>query len=228
MQGQRLLTYGGERALAAEARPEPGEEDDEDDTETVGDASLLDADARCWAPVTLAGARARKTEPSCVVSCGARCWAPVTLAGARARKTEPSCVVSCGARCWAPVTLAGARAGKTEPSCVVSCGACCWAPVALAGARARTTEPACVDQLWGSLLLAQPVTLAGARKLSRALLCDRVCGWDVSGTGAECRACLLQPPCSLTCCHLRRRPCRPSVPKAIADTAALLKHILMI
>ena len=80
MQGQRLLTYGGERAVAPQARPEGGD-DDEDDTETVGDASLLDADARCWAPVTLAGTRARGTEHSSLFNCEARCWAPVTLAG---------------------------------------------------------------------------------------------------------------------------------------------------
>ena len=63
-QGQRLLAYGGERALPAGAArgtggdaDADGDEDEEDDTETVGDAALLDAGAQLWVPLALAGAR---------------------------------------------------------------------------------------------------------------------------------------------------------------------------
>ncbi len=53
-QGQRLLAYGGERARAA-VGDTPAEDEEEEDTETVGDAALLDMDAQLWVPMTLAG-----------------------------------------------------------------------------------------------------------------------------------------------------------------------------
>ena len=108
MQGQRLLTYGGERAVAPEGRPEGGE-DDEDATETVGDASLLDADARCWAPLTLAGVCTRAAELSCVITKAGACQfrdLEVRLACHPAGHCVIYLCASLGAPCCRPSTSA--------------------------------------------------------------------------------------------------------------------------